>query len=142
MKTIEKTIETPIVVYQAYDGTEFSREDECKKYEDSATTVLISKLSDCVIAKPTDTEWFDSNEDNTYRTLVPTTEYQINTMNQLYFMYGGRDKMEPMFTKDDIGKIILLGYRYYSSDPDWIWFYKFDDIVSTITKGKYKLTAL
>jgi hypothetical protein len=137
-----KTIETPIVVYQAYDGTEFSTEDECKKYENSATTVLISKLSDCVIGEPSDTGWFDLSEDNDYKTLVPTTLFQINVMNQLYFMYEGKGRMEPKFTKDDINKIVLLGYRYYGPDPDWVWFYKFDDIVSTITEGKYKLTAL
>ena len=43
MKEITKEVKNTYTVYQASDGTEFNSKEECKKYEDTAKCVLLTK---------------------------------------------------------------------------------------------------
>ena len=60
MKTIEKTktIESKYNVYVANDGTEFTIEEECKKYEESAYGVLNLKYKELVVGNTNEESLF------------------------------------------------------------------------------------
>ena len=141
MKKIDKEI-THVehkTVYQAWDGEEFNTAEECDKYEQSAASVVMARLEDCLIAKNYDNEIFDCGDDNQYKTVVPLAEEDINTLNQLYFMFTGRGKEEPLFSYNEIGNPIIIGYRITCHSYDWVWFYKLNNVIKEITNGKYKL---
>lgn len=141
MKKIDKEI-THVehkIVYQAWDGEEFNTAEECDKYEQSAASVVMARLEDCLIAKNYDNEIFDCGDDNQYKTAVPLTEEDIHTLNQLYFMFRGSGKEEPLFSYDEIGTPIIIGYRITCHSYDWVWFYKLNSVIKELTDGKYKL---
>lgn len=146
MKEIKKEIKREIVdihtSYEAADGTIFTDKKECEKYENSAAAMLLAKLVECEVARQMDTDWFDDSGDNEYRTVLPTTQEHIDTLNQLFFIYNGRDKHEQKFSKKDIGRFVLVGYRLYKDALDWVWFYKFDYMVEQMTGGKYKIEII
>lgn len=141
MKQVEKEI--PHVerrtVYQAWDGQEFDNKEECLRYEKSAASVVMARLEDCVIAKDYDNEVFDCADENQYKTVVPQTEEDINSLNHLYFMFGGSGKEEPYFSYDEIDTPIIIGYRITGYNHDWVWFNKLNCIIKDVTDGKYKL---
>lgn len=141
MKQVEKEI--PHVerrtVYQAWDGEEFNTQQECEKYEQSAASVVMARLEDCVIAKNYDNEIFDCGDENQYKTVVPKTKEDINNINQLYFMFGGKCIEKPLFSYDEISTPIIIGYRITDCYYDWVWFYKLNGVVKDLTDGKYKL---
>jgi hypothetical protein len=141
MKQVEKEI--PHVerrtVYQAWDGEEFDAKEECLRYEKSAASVVMARLEDCLIAKDYNAEIFDCGDENKFKTIVPQTEEDINSLNHLYFMFGGSSKEDPYFSYDEIDTPIIIGYRIIGYNYDWVWFYKLKDIVKDLTDGKYKL---
>ena len=67
------------------------------------------------------------------------TEEDIHILNQLYFMFGGRGKEEPMFSYDEIDTPIIIGYRITCNSYDWVWFYKLNNVIKEVTNGEYKL---
>ena len=141
MKTVTKDIQVTnhITQYEAADGTVFTTQEECQKYEESAAAMLLAKLKDCEITRAMDTQWFDCSDDNEYRTLLPTTIDQIDAMNQLWFMHGGCNQEEAKFTEKDLDTLVLMGVRYCNSQLEWCWFYKFDYIMQQMTNDKYTI---
>lgn len=137
-KVTREVVETTIV-YQAADGTEFLEEKQCELYEQSAACVLLAKLKDCTIAEGWENECIDSNDENIYHTVVPTTQEHIDTMNQLWFMHGGKDTVKPKFSEKDFKTVILMGTRHYNHKLDWCWFYKLDEVIAEITADKFVL---
>lgn len=135
-----KEITETFTYYKATDGTEFHDQQQCEKYEQSAAAVLLSKLTDCELSRGEDMEWLDTCDENEYRILSPRTQEHIDALNQLWFMHGGKNK-EARFTKEDIGKVILMGVRIYGEGLDWAWFYNLNNVVNTITKGKFCLAS-
>ena len=141
MKKVDKEI-THVehkTVYQAWDGEEFNTQQECERYEQSAASVVMARLEDCVIAKNYDNEIFDSEDENQYKTVVPKTKEDIDNINQLYFMFGGKCREEPLFSYDEISTPIIIGYRITDCYYDWVWFYKLNGAIKELTDGKYKL---
>lgn len=63
------------IKWEAIDGTQFTNEEECRKYESSARMVLWKRFNDCVIH--TDTEYdllnVGSDECTVYAVKMPTT---------------------------------------------------------------------
>ena len=144
MKEIIESIKKEIVevktTYEAADGTIFDSKEECSIYEKSAIGVLMAKVNAFSIANVDDTEWLDIGEENQYKTLVPKTQKDIDAINQLYFIFGGKCSRDPKFTKSNIGDIILMGYRIEGNTVEWVWFYSFADIVKDVTNDTYELT--
>ena len=49
MKTeVRETVNTNVTMYIAYDGTEFKKENECQKYEETAQCAYKSRLAKCL----------------------------------------------------------------------------------------------
>ena len=139
MTEIKKEETTYKTMYQAIDGTEFVDKEECEKYEQSAACVLLAKLVGCEVARGYDHEWLDWGDENEYRTLIPKTQEDIDTMNQLWFMHGGKKEEKPKFDKSHINKLILMGVRTYNDKLDWCWFYILEDIITALSNGRCKL---
>lgn len=140
-KQIEKTIIETEVQYEAFDGETFNDENVCKQYESTAAATLLHKLKDITINTHDYFEWFEDSDENQYKIVVPTKEKHIDTMNMLWRLFGGGGelKKENLFSEDDINKVIMIGYRIYNGSFDWVWFWKFDDMVKDATANKYKL---
>lgn len=49
MKTIEKEVTNKVTMYEAMDGTQFSREEDCKFYEESALCLIASRFNNLVV---------------------------------------------------------------------------------------------
>ena len=146
MKEIKEEIKREItdthIHYEAVDGTRFTSQSECEKYENTAIGVLMARVKEFMIAdeETADGDWLEDGSDNLHKTLVPKTLRDIDTLNQLWFLFGGKSKQEPMFSKEDLNTVIIMGYRWYKEGEfDWVWFYKFNEIVNDMTNGKYQL---
>ena len=87
-KEVKKEIIETITIYQAADGSEFNNAEECKKYENSAAGMLMCKVSDFSLGEISNT--MDENDDNIYKLVIPTTQEQIDTLNHLHKLFGGR----------------------------------------------------
>ena len=144
MEKIEKKREvvttTIDISYKAIDGTMFSNEDECRRYEETSEAVLLGRLADIQIKEVCCDDLFESSGEGVYRVVVPRVEEDINTLNQLWKLNGGSTSKELFFNKDDLQKVILVGIRFATNNKiDWIWFWKFNDVINNITDGKYVL---
>ena len=144
MEKVEKKREvvttTIDISYKAIDGTMFSNEDECRRYEETSEAILLGRLADIQINEICCNDVFESMGEGVYRVVVPRIEEDINTLNQLWKLNGGATSKELFFNKDDLQKVILVGIRFAANDKiDWIWFWKFNDTINTITDGKYVL---
>lgn len=137
MKEIEVKSYFTIKYYQAFDGTDFKDSEECQKYEESAYGVIASKLMECVVKENVDVSEFDMGDENVYHTIVPRTKEHIDLINQIYFMFNGRDKIEPLCTESDIDTPILWGFRTCSNVIDWAWFYKLNNFIEKVTNNKF-----
>lgn len=141
MKEIKKEVQRVdyITYYEAWDGETFLTKKECEDYERSAASVLMRKLDDCTIAKDYSTEIFDCGDENQFKTIVPQYKVDIDTLNQLWFMFKGKDRLDAYFTYEDIGKPIVVGYRIYDAHYDWVWFYILPGVIDELTEGKFRL---
>ena len=144
MEKVEKKREvvttTIDISYKAIDGTMFSNEDECRRYEETSEAILLGRLADIQIKEVCCDDLFESGGEGVYRVVVPRVEEDINTLNQLWKLNGGATRKELFFDKGDLKKVILVGIRFATNDKiDWIWFWKFNDVINNITDGKYVL---
>lgn len=141
--SIEKKIRE--IWYEASDGTIFNNPEECKTYERTAYCVLASKLHNIAIEDITKvfTEYFEGSDENEYSLIIPHSTEDIDTINQVWLMFGGRNsKGERMFaTITDIERPIIWGYRHCCGKIDWSWFYKLDDIVEELSCSKFTLES-
>lgn len=138
----ERTITETTVTFKAIDGTVFDTEEECKKYEATVEAVLLERLNDCVVHCCCGDSLFESNCDGEYKAVVPKTQKDIDTLNQLHKLYGGKNETSLIFTEEDINTLIFMGYRFYNSSMEWVWFYKAADIIKACTNGKWTVTPL
>ena len=146
MERIETNVKREVVetrvTYKAIDGTVFRDKEQCEAYEESAAAALFAQLNDCVVVKEVDCALFEDDGENNYKTVIPTTNDHITTLNQLWFMYEGKGNMDtPKFESSDKGTPIVIGYRFYENKIDWIWFYKLCDEIQKVTDGHYKLVS-
>lgn len=136
MEEVKKEVITYNTIYEAFDGQQFVDKEECKKYEESAVGVILQKLNTCVITEHINSDWFDCGDENNYKTLCPRTQIDIDNLNHLHKLFGGKNNDNLYFTEEDINTIILIGYRFYHNELDWVWFNKVDELISDLTAGK------
>lgn len=112
MKKITKTItEERVVGYEAFDGTTFFSEAECKKYEESAVGVA-SKLAWAYLVRECSAdEFFDSGEISFLVFDVPDEKAYCAIANWAH-LEGAWDAGE--FTPDYIGKRVAFHHCYGS----------------------------
>lgn len=116
MKTIKetKTIEK-IVGYEAYDGTRFDTEDECKRYEGLANNVIKKKFKNLVIKEIEScdiTDWGDAYYGATigedwYIALVYIKDEKDLMIAQMFQSSTG-DCINGLFDESMIGKKVIV----------------------------------
>lgn len=107
--TVEKI--TKVVMYQATDGTQFTTEEECRKYEESAKCVLLTKYKPLVLNSITENELFkgSGSEEYTYDVVKINNEQDVETIIHLYMLYHRSDCYR---SKDDsIREKVTTAYK-------------------------------
>jgi len=128
------------VFYEALDGTRFISESECRKYEESALGVLLGKMSKFSINNEIESEWFDCNDENKYKCVLPATEEHIDILNQIWKCFSGSNKDDLKFSQSDINTPVLVGYRFCCSyELDSVWFVKLVDEIANITDNRFTI---
>ena len=127
--------------YEAIDGTKFTNKEECAKYEDTVCCVLMARVKSFAIATEEEQSInpFDDGGDSNYMMLLPQKQEDIDTLNQLYVLPRSGVSKEPYFTKEHIGKLILMGYRTYENNIEWSWFNDMQKVINVMTNGKFEL---
>lgn len=146
MEKIEKKTERVVVdtqiIYKAIDGTEFTTEPECKRYEETAEAILLARVQDAIInAFPTD-ELFESSGEGDYKALVPRSQVHLDALNQLYKLFGGKNTENVLFNEKDLNTLVFMGYRFYGAKIEWLWFWKPADVVKICTNDKWTVTPV
>ena len=120
MKEIIKEVKNTYTVYQASDGTEFNSIEECKKYEDTAKCLLLTKYRPLVKKTVTEIDVFNTGSDEYMVDILQCLrdEADIDVLIQLHRLYNSsrkinddfynnlRSKLEKCFEDKDI---ILIG---------------------------------
>ena len=113
MKKVTKTKTTEQIYYEAIDGTLFSNEEECRKYEKSAKVVLYGMIKDKVVGITTPDDLCGIGYDN------PLYIYKVDSMETLEllnrYIYLKTEK-ECLLNENMIGKNVLVEWN---DDEDW-----------------------
>lgn len=120
MKEITREVKSTYIVYQAPDGTEFNSVEECKKYEDTAKCLLLTKYRPLVKKTVTEYDIFNTGSDEYMLDIIQCLrdEADIDVLIQLHRLYDRgrkinddfynnlRSRLEKCFEDKDI---ILIG---------------------------------
>ena len=120
MKEITKEVKNTYTVYQASDGTEFNSVEECKKYEDTAKCLLLTKYKPLVKKTVSEYDVFNTGSEEYMMDILQCLrdETDIDILIQLYRLYNSgrkinddfynnlRSRLEKCFENKDI---ILIG---------------------------------
>jgi len=129
MKTIVEKVEK-VVGFEAMDGTRFSTQEECVKYEQSAKGVLKGRLMNLAINY--------GNEDSIYGTgccdnatlvIKPKSVADIDLIHQFFLLSDGREDFFPKDLDKQIDKIIFVNIGY---DDDYVWIDTMDALMARI----------
>lgn len=146
MKEITREVKSTYIVYQAIDGTEFNSKEECKKYEDTAKCVLLTKYKPLVKKTVAEIDIFNTGSDEYMVDILQylRDEADIDVLIQLHRLYNGsmnnnddfynklRSKLEKCFEDKDI-IIIGRGTEYDGYDQFFI-LTTLQEISNNITK--------
>lgn len=148
MKPIEIEKVTKVTRYEAIDGTTFTTEEECVKYEDTAKCVLLTKYKPLVKRTASECDIFNTGSDEYMIDILQylSSESDIDILIQLHRLYcsGGNlnddfyDKMRSKLEKCLKNKDIVLigrGTEYDGYDNFYI-LTTLQDITDNITKGE------
>ena len=148
MKPIEIEKVTKVTRYEAIDGTTFTTEEECLKYEDTAKCVLLTKYKPLVKRTASECDIFNTGSDEYMIDILQylSSESDIDILIQLHRLYcsGGnlnddfydkmRSKLEKCLKNRDI-VLIGRGTEYDGYDNFYI-LTTLQDITDNITKGE------
>lgn len=157
---IKRTIEQVVKVeYIAADGTVFSNEDECKKYEESALFAVSGRLKRLTKKWTTQEELISNSYDDSEIEIfdVQTEEDLVNLRQYLYLKVihnGSSDEnakacfsSEDGKRKDFVFDSVTIGHEviiFWTYENDWFWVYKDGSLQGYFdyTKEKYsKITS-
>lgn len=124
MKETYITREVKELVYEATDGTQFKDKAECKKYEESAKCVLLTKYKPLVVKESNPDELFhNGSEDDILDVIKITKEEDIDTVMQLYFYYNSNEyskerapKIKDLLSRALAENDLVIIYRGYYDD--------------------------
>ena len=143
MKEIQKETKQYVTVYEAVDGTEFTSKEECKKYEESAECVLMTKYNKLVVKTCSEYDLFNciGSEDETVDIIKITSLSDIDTILKLIALYypSAAKDTEWMQKREDrltdaynSNSLVVIG-RGYKGDGFYLSF-TFNEIIKNITK--------
>ena len=148
MKPIEIEKVTKVTHYEAIDGTTFTTEEECVKYEDTAKCVLLTKYKPLVKRTASECDIFNTGSDEYMIDILQylSSESDIDILIQLHRLYCSnrnlnddfynkmRSKLEKCLKNRDI-ILIGRGTEYDGYDNFYI-LTTLQDITDNITKGE------
>ena len=148
MKPIEIEKVTKTTRYEAIDGTTFTTEEECVKYEDTAKCVLLTKYKPLVKRTASECDIFNTGSDEYMIDILQylSSESDIDILIQLHKLYCSsrkfnddfynkmRSKLEKCLKNRDI-VLIGRGTEYDGYDNFYI-LTTLQDITDNITKGE------
>ena len=148
MKPIEIEKVTKVTRYEAIDGTTFTTEEECVKYEDTAKCVLLTKYKPLVKRTASECDIFNTGSDEYMIDILQylSSESDIDILIQLHKLYCSsrkfnddfydkmRSKLEKCLKNRDI-VLIGRGTEYDGYDNFYI-LTTLQDITNNITKGE------
>ena len=148
MKEITKEVKNTYTVYQASDGTEFNSVEECKKYEDTAKCLLLTKYKPLVKKTVSEYDVFNTGSDEYMMDILQCLrdKTDIDILIQLHRLYNSgrkinddfynnlRSRLEKCFEGKDI-ILIGRGTEYDGYDNFYI-LTTLQDITDNITKGE------
>ena len=148
MKPIEIEKVTKVTRYEAIDGTTFTTEEECVKYEDTAKCVLLTKYKPLVKRTASECDIFNTGSDEYMIDILQylSSESDIDILIQLHKLYCSsrkfnddfynkmRSKLEKCLKNRDI-VLIGRGTEYDGYDNFYI-LTTLQDIIDNITKGE------
>lgn len=148
MKPIEIEKVTKVTHYEAIDGTTFTTEEECVKYEDTAKCVLLTKYKPLVKRTASECDIFNTGSDEYMIDILQylSSESDIDILIQLHKLYCSsrnfnddfydkmRIKLEKCLKNRDI-VLIGRGTEYDGYDNFYI-LTTLQDITDNITKGE------
>lgn len=148
MKPIEIEKVTKVTRYEAIDGTTFTTEEECVKYEDTAKCVLLTKYKPLVKRTASECDIFNTGSDEYMIDILQylSSESDIDILIQLHKLYCSsrkfnddfydkmRSKLEKCLKNRDI-VLIGRGTEYDGYDNFYI-LTTLQDITDNITKGE------
>ena len=148
MKPIEIEKVTKVTHYEAIDGTTFTTEEECVKYEDTAKCVLLTKYKPLVKRTASECDIFNTGSDEYMIDILQylSSESDIDILIQLHKLYCSsrkfnddfydkmRSKLEKCLKNRDI-VLIGRGTEYDGYDNFYI-LTTLQDITDNITKGE------
>ena len=148
MKPIEIEKVTKVTRYEAIDGTTFTTEEECVKYEDTAKCVLLTKYKPLVKRTASECDIFNTGSDEYMIDILQylSSESDIDILIQLHRLYCSnrnlnddfynkmRSKLEKCLKNRDI-VLIGRGTEYDGYDTFYI-FTTLQEITDNITKGE------
>ena len=146
MKPIEIEKVTKVTRYEAIDGTTFTTEEECVKYEDTAKCVLLTKYKPLVKKTASECDIFNTGSDEYMIDILQylSSESDIDILIQLHKLYCSgrnfnddfygkmRSKLEKCLKNRDI-VLIGRGTEYDGYDNFYI-LTTLQDITDNITK--------
>ena len=120
MKELIRETKSTYIIYQASDGTEFNSKEECKKYEDTAKCLLLTRYRPLVKKTVTEVDVFNTGNDEYMVDILQCLrdEADIDVLIQLHRLYNSsrnnnddfynnlRSRLEKCFEDKDI---ILIG---------------------------------
>ena len=148
MKPIEIEKVTKVTRYEAIDGTTFTTEEECVKYEDTAKCVLLTKYKPLVKRTVSECDIFNTGSDEYMIDILQylSSESDIDILIQLHKLYCSsrnlnddfynkmRSKLEKCLKNRDI---VLIGRgTEYDGDDNFYILTTLQNITDNITKGE------
>ena len=131
MKKIEINKTVKEIFYEAIDGTSFTSESECKKYEESAKCLLLFKYKSLVIQKDLrETDFYNVGCDDDYIDIVKLTkDSDSDIIIQLFCLFNQHttsDESKLLKIKQDCEDAIayndyLIIYRGYDYEKNRFW---------------------
>lgn len=132
MKKIQKEVvkKSYVDVFVANDGTEFSSQIECEKYDESAKGVLLAKYAPMVVKTSYEDDIFGvGSEEYVVEIVRVKTQEDVDTLLQIYILEhpyykdeDNKEQLEGIVSKlnSAIGDFMLVGRGY---DRDSFYFY-------------------
>lgn len=129
MKETYVTREVKELFYEASDGTTFKDKSECKKYEESAKCVLLTKYKPLVVKESNPEELFHTgSEEEELDVIKIAKEEDIDIVMQLYFYYNPSEyskerapKIKDLLARALTENDLVIIYRGYYDDMNSFW---------------------
>lgn len=125
MKRIEKEIKSYKTMYVANDGTEFSSEEECCKYDESAKGIIFSRYNKLILGKTDEDALYYGSDEHEIDIVKPTCERDKDTIMQMSCYICGQISEDSIKVQEDyIERAIKeddVVFMDWSCDHDWCW---------------------